>query len=167
MANKVFGLILLAFIAALVGLVLTQTIASNISGFTDTILLSNTTVTAGAYPTVNVTDLTGQEFISGKVFNATNVSGVDLITNTNVSIGEGISATTGLKSVQLTILDPQWASRSLNITYTYGPDGYVDNAAGRSVSNLILIFLAIGIAVVVLAVTMRPELMSTLDKLRR
>ena len=169
MANKVFGLILLAFIAALVGLVLTQTIASNISGFTDTIFANNTTFTLASFPTVNITDMTGQEYISttaAQISNSSNDTQA-LIATTNITIAEGISATTGLKSVQATVLDTVWSGQDVNITYTYGPDGYVDNAAGRSVSNLILIFLAIGIAVVVLAVTMRPELMSTLDKLRR
>jgi len=46
----------------------------------------------------------------------------------------------------VTLTNATWASRSLNVSYTYEPDGYVTSGAGRAVAGLIILFAAMGIA---------------------
>jgi len=151
---------LIVFIGIITALVLFQGLSPFLSTLRDTATASNVTYTL---PNSTTTDLTGQELLSTPtVTNSTDVMGP--ISAGNYTIDEGVSATTGLKTIQFT-----WAAASedagqtpMNLTYDYGADGYLDNSAGRSIVGLISIFAALAIAVIALSPTLRSDVIGKL-----
>lgn len=138
-------------IGALIAIAMLSVIATQVFVETNTLGVINGTVTA---PAVNATlDLTGRALVGdGVVLNATNSSGADQTTlGVFVQTGTGDN---GLRSVQLFVNDTgaAFAAQSVNITYTYEPDGYLPLLSSRSVANLIVIFGALGILIFVIVV---------------
>lgn len=137
------------FIGGIITIVLLSSAADQVFLQTNTDSRSNATVTA---PVVNGTlDLLGRSLVAGTtpiVTNASNVSGLDL-QGTGVTIISGTSATTGLLTVQLTVNDTESAfgAQSVNITYSYVPDGFLNDSGARSISTLIIIIGALAILV--------------------
>ena len=154
------GMILSVFIGVLVGAVLMTSVASFVGTATGTghqnDTLDGTSTTAPASGAV--IDLPGQELLSTAiVVNATSGAAVPA---TNYTIDEGLSATTGLKTIRYTTTtNGNFASEAVNISYTFGPDGYIDNSGGRAIASLIVLFMALGIAVVALIPSIRTKLM--------
>ena len=149
------GMIMSIFIVVLVGVVLFQSIAQEAGKGSATSVYTNSSVTAGA---ANIAvDMTGQELLNTPV--VTNSSST-LLNSSDYTIDEGVSATTGVKTVQITPHYAQAASQALNITYTAGNDGYIDSSGGRAMASLIAIFFALAIAVIALTPTLRSELLS-------
>lgn len=151
------GTLLVVFIGVIVGLVLMTSTATFVGQTTNTVVLTNATFTA---PAVNATiDLTGQDVLSTPVVN--NETSSTAVSATFYTIDEGISTTSGLKSIQYTTTDlgSSMAGASVNISYDYGADGYIDNAGARSLTSIILIFAALAIAVF----AMMPALKSIKD----
>ncbi len=162
--NKLLGLLLMAFIAAIVALAIIPSIAVTTSVLSNTFTIENETITAPDY--LGTIDLTGQEIIDSPtptVYNATNIT---LFTQvTNYTITEAISSTTGLKTIIFTTLNgSDFANESVNVSYTYGADGYIDNSAGRNLTGLIIIFLAIGIIVTILGMVFKSDLMKIVGR---
>ena len=124
-------------------------------------MVYNTTAGSNAItiPAAGVTiDLTGQElfgtpttvFANGTAYNVA-----------NFTIDEGVSTTTGVKTIRLTsVANVYEAGENINITYTYGDDGYIDNSGARSMAALIVIMFALAIAVVVLEPTLRSGILN-------
>lgn len=152
MDNRV-GMIIGIFVMAIVGLALFLPVAQQVGASTTTLDAANASYTM---PNNGVTiDLEGQELISSVViYNATGT----LIPASNYTVAEGISATTGLKTITLTNDDTVFQGQSINLSYTYGPDGYIENGGARSIASLIIIFFALGIAVIVLYPTLKERL---------
>lgn len=136
------------FVGAIVAATLIVAIADQVNLETSTFRVDNTTVTA---PAVNATlDLVGRGLVTRiAVLNATNVTAVD---NINMILQTG-TGTTGLNSVQLTLNDSasEFAGKSVNVSYTYEPDGFVSNASGGAIVSLITLFAALGLLVFVIA----------------
>ncbi len=115
---------------------------------TNTFTDENITVTV---PAVNATlDVTGRELVTEtSILNSTNASqtAVGLFLQTG-------TGTNGLLSVQLAANDTASGivGNSVNLTYTYNPDGYISDSGGRALTNLILIFAALAILVFVIVV---------------
>lgn len=144
------GVILTLFIGALVGLVLLQSAAQQTSNSLNTANLINRTFTAPANGAT--IDLVGQELLSTPV--VTNTTGA-VITSGNYTIAEGVSTTDGLKRIRYTANSGQGASQSLNVSYTYGPEGYIEDGGGRSIFGLVVIFGALSIAVFLIVPSLR------------
>tara|TARA_Y100000310_G_C20584918_1_gene764884 strand:- start:762 stop:1265 length:504 start_codon:yes stop_codon:yes gene_type:complete len=158
------GVILVAFIGIIVGVTLFITVAQTVGDSTNSIVAG-----VGAQANVSITgpadgvtiDLTGQDLLSTPaVSNETDGT----IGAGNYTIAEGVSETTGVKSIQYTAIGSEYATEPLNITYTYGPDGYIENSAGRSIALLIPIFAALAIAVLALVPTLRSDLLRLIGK---
>lgn len=149
------GVILIMFIGVLVGIVLLPAIADNIGTTRNIVTADNSTYTAGA---VSVAiDLTGQELFGTPV--VTNYTGGEIVPTANYTLDEGISATTGLKTVRYTSgAITEYAGQLINISYQYGMDGYIDSGGGRSIALLVVIFAALGIAIVALYPTLKDNL---------
>lgn len=158
------GIVITTFMAIFVGVVLFLAVSQQLSVPTD-ILTSrdNVTYTAGA-DNVPI-DLTGQELFSTPVvFNATNAT--HQLNTANYTINEGVSATTGLKTIQYTsATNSEFAGENINIsTYQYGGDGYIESAGGRSIALLIPIFFALAILVVALVPTLRSSVLESMKR---
>jgi len=139
------GTLIIFFIGVIVALSLLPAIAENQAVLTDTQTASNVTYTMAA--SGSFIDLNGQEYISGVL--VTNSSSGTII-DSNYTIGEGISASTGLKTVTLTsdgayFEDDALDGLSVNVSYVYGPDGYADSSGARSMAKLIILMAGLGI----------------------
>lgn len=150
-AQTELGTILLVFIAILIGLILILPIAQIVGDASTIYYHNNSTYTA---PALNaIIDLDGQE-LSGTpvVYNATdNV----VYTAANYTIDEGVSTSTGVKTIRFTSLTNNISSYPLLISYSYGKDGYIDNAGGRSMASLIVIFAALAVGMVSLYLVLK------------
>jgi len=147
------------FVGAIIAATLIVAIADQVNLTTSTFRVDNVTVTA---PAVNATlDLTGRELISR--LGITNESQPNLTNQLTLQTGTG---TTGLRSVQLTINDTSsnYAGVSVNVSYTYNPDGYVSDPGGRSITLLITLFAALAILIFVIVVLFQGTLKAIIER---
>ncbi len=155
--------ILVGFIGAIIAIVLLASYATDIVGQTSTFSETSKTVTA---PAVGGTlDLIGRELFSvATIINASNITGVDLATQ-GILITDEIGSA-GLLTVQMTLNSSAtaWDSQSVNVTYNYKPDGYLNNSGARSINLLVPIFSALAILVFILVMFIKT---GSLGKLLR
>lgn len=158
--NLSMGLLISAMVAIIVGAVLMTTVATYVGQTTSTFTNNDTADgTATTAPAAGATsDLTGMELIgTPTVINATNAT--DTIATDNWTIDEGVSTTTSLKTIRLTMDSAStYGGEDLNITYTYGTDGYIESSGARGIVGIILIFMAVGIAVIALVPVLRNKM---------
>ena len=143
------GLILTGFIGILVGLILMQGTFPFIGAATNSYTLTNSTFTGGGGGVT--TDLVGQELLSTPI--VSNQTGQQVVGSGNYTIAERVSTVDGLKRIAYTpTSNGNWNTTAVNISYNYGQEGYIDDAGGRGVTNLIPIVMAI--ALIAAAVTL-------------
>ena len=155
--------LIILFISVLVGLSLFPTIAQYVGAVTDS-LTFNSTLGNGQYTTPadgDTIDLTGQDLLNTPV--VMNDSGEPIAAG-NYTIDEGISTTSGQKSIQYTAIGSEQDGVTINISYEYGPDGYITNAGARSITTLIVLFFALGIAIVAMTPAFRNKLFDLIGK---
>jgi hypothetical protein len=160
------GVFMGMFVLIVVGVALFQATAQNVGTSTNQITTVNLSVTA---PTTNgFIELTGQEiFGTPVIINRTQPTVGNQTANATVfTFAENVSLTTGVKTVTLTNNGyPTWSeANTLAITYTYGPDGYIDDSGARSVANLILVFFGLAIALVAMQPTLRNQFLGAIGK---
>ncbi len=151
------GMILVTFIAILVGVILFQAVAQQAGASTNTALIN---ISSEADNTGRITvpadgifvDLVGQEIITTPVVIMSNGTAIPA---TNFTITEGVSTTSGVKTIRYLAIGSSFTGVALNASYEYGPDGYIENGGARAITGLIALFFALGIAVVALTPTMR------------
>jgi hypothetical protein len=140
------GVILTVAVAVIVALVLFQQIAGNTDVPTKTASLSQGLYTAPSAG--SCIDLVGQELLSTPT--VTNRSDGATIPAVNYTISEGVSSVDGLKRIRFctvgTLQDPY--STSINVSYTYGREGYIEDNGARSIAGIIILLTAIGIAMI-------------------
>jgi len=162
------GVFIILFIVLLVGLILLQSSAQNVGLSTTAIALggtnSNNTLLAADIPAVGSSvDLVGQDLLSTPVVvNGTTGQSVDA---GNYTISEIVSTSTGVKTISFQLDDPQFSSTNqtatgsigLNITYQYGPEGYINNSGGRALSTLIILMFAIALVILSIIPVVREK----------
>ena len=104
---------------------------------------ANYSVTA---PTSNNTlSLTGRELVGDiLILNGTNIA---LTGTSSLNFTAGSKIIDDDLTVYIETEDAAYAGTSVDVSYTYKPDGYFDSSASRSMINIILIFAALGIAI--------------------
>ena len=152
------GLIILTFLAVIVGLVLLTSWSPFIGITSDTVSLVNSSVTVPAVGAC--VDLTGQELLSTpQVNNASSGKVISNSGNINFTISERVSSVDGLK--RIAYCHPVTAvintSQVVNVSYYYGAEGYVEDGGSRSIIGLIGIFAALAIAIAALVPTIREK----------
>ncbi len=139
--------LMIAFIGAIIALAF-MTVIADATFFPTTIgTNTNETVTGLA---VNVSlDLTGRDLVTATSVTQNDTSAIV----TGAILSTGTSSTTGLRSVQLTLNDTAsgFVGKTVNVTYTYKPDGYLNDLASRSVLLLVILFAALGVLIFVIA----------------
>ncbi len=145
MDGKAFFMI---FLGTIITIALLSTIGDSVFLQTNTFSVANVIVTA---PAVNATlDLTGRTLIgTGTVANTTNAS-----TNTSGVVIQTGTGTGGLQSIQLSVNQTanNFAGKSVNVSYTFQPDGYLSSGVSRSVIILVVLFGALGIFITVVVI---------------
>lgn len=140
------GAMLMLAISIIVGLVILSGSYSFIGQTTAPSVAVNSTVTGVAGVAV---DLPGQELLSTPV--VVNRTGQQVVGAGNYTITERVSTVTGLKRVvYISTAGTEWAGAAVNVSYTYGQEGYIDDAGGRAVTGLILLlsFMALVVFIV-------------------
>ena len=136
------------FLGTIITIALLSTIGDSVFLQTNTFSVANVIVTA---PAVNATlDLTGRTLIgTGTVANTTNAS-----TNTSGVVIQTGTGTGGLQSIQLSVNQTanNFAGKSVNVSYTFQPDGYLSSGVSRSVIILVVLFGALGIFITVVVI---------------
>lgn len=142
--------ILIVTIGALIAIAFLATIADSIFEQTNTIAFTNVTVTSAA---VNTTlDVTGRQLLTTvQIYNSSNFT--DSLVNSGGSLQTG-AGSSGLLSVQLLLNDTAsaYAGKTINISYTANPDGYLSLGSSRSIANLIIIFGSLAVLIFVIIV---------------
>lgn len=147
----------MAIIMVFIGLIIAATfiipIADSVIGQTATVDVFNSSVTV---PANNGTvDLTGRTLVgTATVFNGTNgTASPEALEGKNITIRTAIGSA-GLQTVQLFVNDTgeQYVGSVVNVTYTYEPDGYLQNSGARSLANLIILFAALAMVVFAIVV---------------
>ena len=162
------GVFIGLFIVLLVGLILLTSSAQNVGLSTTTITLggvnSNNTLIAADIPAVGSSvDLVGQDLIDTPV--VVNGTTGETVAAGNYTISEIVSTSTGVKTISFQLDDPEFSSTNqtasssigLNITYQYGPDGYINDSGGRALSNLIILMFAIALVVLSMLPVVREK----------
>lgn len=98
-------------------------------------------------------ELVGQELVS--VENVTNRTTGIMVYASNYTIAECVRTSDGLKGICYTAHSAN-ASYGLNISYTYYPAGYIDDAGARGVAGIIILLTAIAVALVMLPAIRNP-----------
>lgn len=156
---QTMGLVLWVFIGVIVAIVLFQAAVDETAKTSMERTVSNTTYAIGVANTW--TDLKGQELLNTPI--VTNLTGT-VIPTTNYTIEEGVSLTTGLKTIRYKALGAPTASASVNISYQYGDDGYVEDSGAVAIIGLIAIFAALAVAVIALVPTLRSGVLGMIGR---
>lgn len=148
------GAVIMVFLSVIVGLILLSGSFDYIGQATNTFTLSNYSFT---FPAAGTTiDLYGQELVAGTAA-ITNRSNNAVVPASNYTISEGISSVDGLKRIRLTANAGYFNNVVTNASYNYGHVGYIDDAGGRAIADLIPIFGAIAIIVAGLWLVFREK----------
>jgi len=151
------GLIMIA-IAAIVGVILLVGSAQNVGEATNTVSVVNLTIAVPANGGVyNFTDY--RAVSSG--FVAINGTGGETIGSGNYTIADN-QVVDGDLAATLTVDDAEYQSINWNVSFTGQPTGYIDNAGGRAIAKIIIIFFALSIAVVTLVPTLRSKILGSI-----
>jgi len=147
---EMVGALLIAAVMIIVGLVFFQQSNAFIGTATNTEYSRNQTVT---FPASGATvELLGQNIIgSGHIVNNSNGA---LVAASNYTIAQGLG-TDGLTATILTGKLGFFSGQTVNVSYTYEPNGYISSSGGRSVALIIPIFFALLIAVIALVPALR------------
>ena len=148
------GWLIMVAVVIIVGLVIFQVIASYVASGSRTITESNTT--RAAPTTGSCTDIQGYQDIIGTPI-ITNATIGNAVPSSNVSLVERVG-TDGQLTVSLCTYDARYSGINVNITGTFGPDGYIENSGARAVTSLIILFVAVAIFIVAI-----PNLREYLD----
>lgn len=162
---QTMGIVLWVFIGVIVAITLFQAVADQVAMTAIKVTVANKTYTAPAAG--GFIDLVGQELLNTPVVtNATgNLDATNLtVPTTNYSIYEGVSTSTGVKTIQYKSLVGPYAGKNVNISYQYGYDGYVEDSGAVAIIGLITIFAALAVAVVALIPTLRNGVIGLIER---
>lgn len=146
------GVLVVLAVALVVGLVLFQAVADNVGQTIPTTATSVVNYSSTGIKDVKV-PLAGQELVS--VTSVRNATTGAVINAANYTISECVRPSDNLKGICYTALTDVASGTGtgegeVKITYSYFPDGYIDDAGGRSITGLIVLLTAVGLAMVAL-----------------
>ena len=156
------GNLIVLLVVVVLGVTLMIQVSQDIGNASSTMVYNSSITDQGAQVTIPasgvVVDLTGQELFNTPTVLFANGSEID---DANMyTIDEGVSTSTGVKTVRYVQNNANCTGCVLNVSYEYGDDGYIDSSAGRSIAGLIVIFFALAIAIIVLEPTLRSGILN-------
>lgn len=142
--GQAMGGLVLLFIGIIVAAALIPQIANNQEAMRTTYTYSGKNVAPAVAG--SAVYLTGQNLLSTPT--VVNLTGNQNCAN-NVSFTDvAVSPTTGVQTIKMTS-DAQYVATEdcpfVNITYTYGPSGYIADSGGRTIAGLIVLFSALAL----------------------
>jgi len=153
------GVIMVTFIAVLVGVILFQAVAQQVGTTTNTLTLENDSNVAG---------------VNGTTFYITDyraISDVVIVNNTEGTvIGSGNYTVTnnvvynGALAVSVLVIDEAYESNTWYVSGTAQPTTYISDSGSRAVAGLISIFFALMVAIIALTPTLQSKLLEMMGK---
>jgi hypothetical protein len=158
---NMIGIILIAFVGIVVGLAMYQSIVQYVGQAqgANQVTAVNTSITGVLNTNV---ELTGQELVSTQL--VTNASGAT-VAAANYTISECIRSSDSMKGICYKALgagDPS-ATGVVKVSYTYQPNGYIDDAGGRGMAGLIAIFAALAIGLIALWPVLQSKILDMMN----
>ena len=141
------GAIISVFVIALTGVILFLSVAQTAGPLTDTVTANSSETLA-----LNGASIYIEEYrsITGvTIVNATNQSQEVPSTNYTVT-NNALNPTTGALSVQVTTNSGDWNESAVYVQGTAQNLDYIDSSGGRALTDLIAVFFALAIAVVII-----------------
>lgn len=158
---SVGGVIIIA-IVAIVGLILLTAVAQYVGDVTNTVDVANETLVSTNGTTLAlIAQFQGKYVTDVVIYNSTD----DLIIGTgNYTIYQN-QVIDGAETAGINVsADVVYQGQNWNASYTFQPTTYDTSGGGRAVAGLIVIFFAIGIAVVMLVPTLRSKILESMGK---
>ena len=152
--------LVIVFIALIVGVILLQASAQNIGSAVNTGVLVNSTQTLGA---VNSSIyLTDYRAISDVI--VTNNSNGAVISDGNYTTTNNVIYNGDLAVQITTDTLSEYASKPVNISGTVQPLTYIDDAGSRSMTSLVIIFFALTIGLIALYPVYESKMLELLGR---
>lgn len=152
MANKNQGdfiAIIAIFVGVIIATVLLSSISDSVFDQTTTFTVTNESVVVGA---INVSvATTGRDLIgTATIDNSSNASSGQF---TGLSVGD-TTLINGAKTISIVANDTASTNvgTTVNVSYSYNPDGYLSDGGARSIASLIVVFGAIAAFIFVILV---------------
>jgi len=142
------GGLILVFIGVIVAIVLLQSSAQQLTLVTNTLGITNASVTFPTNTTALV--LNGQAVTNVIIVNATDASKTVPATNYTIT-NYGLSNTGTLQSTIIAVGPSGYQGEDVNISYRYEPLGYAKESSSRTIVGLIVLLSALAVAVWVLS----------------
>ena len=165
---NMFGIILVSFMAIIVGVILFQVIAQTVGDSTNTVSVVNESLDTVVNGTLQY--LTDYRSISSVVIlNETDPSGFTanetLLTSGNYTITNNvIHPTTGDLCVSIEPTASANVKSAWQVSATAQPLTYIADSGGRAMAALIVIFFALAVAVIALEPTLRSGVLDAIGK---
>lgn len=163
------GILITVAITVIVGAVLMVAIAESVGKSTTTFQRDNDSFNSSANGTAK-TIATGIKSVSSVVVwnytNGTAVIGHRLMVEDEDFKILNNQIVNGAEVARIVPYNATMAAARWNVTYLGEPDTYISSGGTRSVVNLILIFFAIGIAVVALIPATREKIIESIGKMK-
>lgn len=145
------GTFIALFIGIIVAMILILPSANNVALSTDAQAIANVTFTAPAAG--SSIDLVGQELLDTPIVTNASTAGGNgvVVPASNYTIEEAVSSVDGLKRIRYTSNAGWQAGKAVNISYSYGAEGYMDDAGSRAIFDLVVVFGALAVGLIVLS----------------
>jgi len=160
------GSLISVFIVVLVGTILLVQVAQDVGISSNTV--NHTLNIAAGSITINTTiDMEGQDLITSAPL-VVNGTGGQTVTADNYLIEEAVSTSTGVKTITFRLLKAGTyeganltanGANGLDITYVFGPDGYISSSGARSMASIIVVFFALVIGLIALEPIMKSRIL--------
>lgn len=139
------GMLLIAFVAIVVGVALFQSSAQNVGSVTNTNTINSSKTLAVLGSSIYVTECRAISSVA-----LVNVTGGQTVAASNYTVTNNALDTTGSLSTKITTNDGRWNNTAVYVQGTCQPPTYDDSTGGRSMATLIVIFFAMTIGMVAL-----------------
>lgn len=158
--QQMLGLILVVFVVIVVGVSLFTASAQNVGDTVNTVDVANESISSLNGTTLAaLTQLSGKSVTNVVVYNSTDDM---ILTSGNYTIYQnqvvnGVETALFNATAEGTVWSGAGAAGNWNVSYTYEPTTYISDGGGRAVANLVVIFFALAISIVVLLPTARNK----------
>lgn len=136
---------IMVFIGIIFALAVLPDIASNQATLTTTVTTpSNVTVAGASFDSGGSAYALAGHDVTNLI--VTNASGGMILNSANYTVTTRVIQSNGnVRDTIIPTIASEFNKTSVNLTYTYSPDGYVDDSAGRAIAGLIVLFTVLAI----------------------
>lgn len=159
------GVIIITFIAILVGVILFQAIAQQAGTSTNTVAVANESVSAVGIVNTTTYYIDYRSITDVVIVNGSVPGAGDIVDAANYTVTNNvIDPSDGSLSVSIDPADGDYDGEIWSISGTAQPTTYVAESSARAVVGLIAIFFALAIAVIAITPTLRSGVLDMINR---